>query len=167
MKNKYQQSAISNLLEEPQVFYSIQNKYDRITSVLGGSVVLGQVLHNDIDLINITRKGLPKSVLQTLSKVLSISMEKMSGLLHISHRTLQRKSNTELLNIYSTEQVLEIADVVSRGIDVLGSIDAFTKWLHSELRALNYKSPLDYLDTSFGTNLIKDLLGRIEYGVHS
>lgn len=167
MKNPYQQSTILNLLEEPQVFYSIQNKYDRITSVLGGSLVLGQVLHNDIDLINITRKGLPKSVLQTLSKVLSISMEKMSGLLHISHRTLQRKSDSDLLNVYSTEQVLEIADVISRGIEVLGSLEAFTQWLHTKLRSLEYKTPLEFLDTSFGTQLLKSLLGRLEQGVYS
>jgi len=167
MKSYSNQKNIQNIVNEPDLFYKIQNKYDRITSVLGGSLVISQPIHNELDLIQITRKGLPKSVLITLSSILSISMEKMSNLLHISHRTIQRKSNTELLNIYSTEQVLEIADVVSRGIYVLGSIDAFTKWLHSELRALDYKSPLDYLDTSFGANLVKDLLGRIEYGVYS
>jgi len=167
MKNYSSKHTVQNIINEPEVFYKIQNKYDRITSVLGGSLVISQPIHNELDLIQVTRNGLPKSVLITLSSILSISMEKMSNLLHISHRTIQRKSNTELLNIYSTEQVLEIADVVSRGIDVLGSIDAFTKWLHSELRALNYKSPLDYLDTSFGAQLVKDLLGRLEHGVHS
>ncbi|MCF6307488.1 MAG: MbcA/ParS/Xre antitoxin family protein [Flavobacteriaceae bacterium] len=167
MKAYNSKNIVQNIVNEPEVFYKTQNKYDRITSVLGGSLAVNHPINNELDLIQVTRKGLPKSVLLTLSSLLSISMEKMSNLLHISHRTLQRKSNTELLSIYSTEQVLEIADVVSKGIDVLGTIDAFTKWLHSELRALNYKPPLDYLDTSFGTKLIKDLLGRLEQGVYS
>lgn len=157
---------IENLANEPEAFYGLQNKYDRIVSVLGGSNELGQTVNSDIDLIEITRKGLPKSVVATLSNILGISMEKMSSLIHLSHRTVQRKKDDELLNIYSTEQILEIAEVISRGIEVLGTIEAFTSWLHKEIRVLNYQKPLDYLDTSYGTKLVKDILGRIEHGVY-
>ncbi len=165
MKSYKQQ--VQNLAKEPEAFYGLQNKYDRIISVLGGSVQVGQKINSDFDLIEITRKGLPKSVIKTLSLILGISMEQMSNLLHVSHRSLQRKSDTDLLNVYSTEQVLEIAQVVSRGIDVMGSLESFIKWLHNDIRTLNYAKPIDFLDTSFGTRLIKDTLGRIEYGVYS
>lgn len=157
---------IGNLVSEPQVFYGLNNKYDRIVSVLGGSIKVGRAINNDVDLIEITRKGLPKSVVVTVSNILGISMEKMSSLIHISHRTIQRKKDTELLNIYSTEQILEIAEVISRGIEVLGTIESFTAWLHNDIRALDYKKPLDYLDTTYGAKLVKDILGRIEYGVY-
>jgi len=158
---------VVNLVQEPEIFYEIQNKYDRIVSILGGSLQVGQVVNSDIDLINISRKGLPKSVVVSISNILGISMEKMSTLIHVSHRTMQRKADDELLNVFRTEQILEIAEVISRGIEVLGTIDSFSKWLHTEIRALNYKKPLDFLDTSFGTKLIKDILGRLEYGVYS
>lgn len=167
MKVKQPQDTIKNLVLEPEAFYGLQNKYQRMISVLGGSMAVGQVINNDVDLIEISRKGLPTSVVHTLSLILSISMEKMSQLLHMSHRTIQRKGDNDLLNVYSTEQVLEIADVISRGIEVLGSLEAFTSWLHSEVRHLDYQKPIDYLDTSFGTTLIKDALGRIEQGVYS
>ncbi len=167
MKSYTSKKSIENIVSEPEVFYGLQNKYDRITSVLGGSNSVGYSIHNDFDLIEITRKGLPKSVLQTISKILSISMEQMSQLIHVSHRTIQRKSSNDLLNVYSTEQILEIAEVISKGIEVLGSIEAFSSWLHTEVRTLNYKKPIDFLDTSFGTKLIKDTLGRIAYGVYS
>lgn len=157
---------IHNLVKEPAIFYTLNNKYDRIVSVLGGSAQVGHAIHSDLDLIQITRKGLPKSVVATISNILGISMEKMSSLIHVSLRTIQRKDDKELLNVYSTEQILEIAEVVSRGVEVLGTIEAFTKWLHQDLRALDYAKPLDFLDTSFGTNLIKDMLGRIEQGVY-
>jgi len=166
MKKNIQKGKIINLASEPEVFYGIQNKYDRIISVLGGTLAIGQNIANDLDLIKISRKGLPKSVVVTLSEVLSISMEKMSSLIHVSHRTIQRKNDNDLLNVYSTEQILEIAEVISRGIDVLGTLKAFISWLHKDIRALNYAKPLDFLDTSFGTVLIKDTLGRIEQGVY-
>lgn len=167
MKNYKAKEKVINLANEPQSFYSLNNKYDRIVSVLGGSVEVGRPIKNDFDLIEITRKGLPKSVVISLSKILGISMEKMSGLLHISHRTIQRKSNTDLLNVYSTEQVLEIAEVISKGIEVLGTLENFTAWLHSDIRFLNYKKPINFLDTSFGANMILNTLGRIEHGVYS
>jgi putative toxin-antitoxin system antitoxin component (TIGR02293 family) len=167
MKSYSVNKDIQNFAKEPQLFYGLSNKYDRIISILGGSVAIGQPINNDIDLIEITRKGLPKSVVKTISDVLGVSMEKMSQLIHISHRTIQRKSNNDLLNVYSTEQILEIAEVISKGIDVLGSVESFTSWLHTEIRHLDYKKPINFLDTSFGTKLIKDTLGRIEYGVYS
>lgn len=167
MKKYTTETEILNLVNEPQSFYSLHNKYARITSVLGGSAQVGLTIQNDFDLIKITRKGLPKSVVTSLSKILGISMEKMSDLLHVSYRTIQRKNSSDLLNVYSTEQVLEIAEVISRGIEVLGSLEAFTAWLHSNLRHLNYEKPINFLDTSFGTNMVLDTLGRIEYGVYS
>ena len=60
MKNYNQQQAIKNLVSEPEVFYGLSNKYDRIISILGGSVSVGRAINNDIDLIEITSKGLPK-----------------------------------------------------------------------------------------------------------
>jgi len=167
MKIYSQEKTIKNIVSEPELFYALNNKYDRIISILGGSVAVGQPIRNDIDLIEISRKGLPKFMVQTISNILSISMEKMSQLIHVSYRTIQRKNDNDLLNVYSTEQLLEIAEVTSRGIEVLGSIDAFTKWLHTKLRVLNYKTPIDFLDTTFGTKLINDILGRLEHGVYS
>jgi len=164
---KYNTNPISSLVEEPEVFYGLANKYDKIVSVLGGSASIGTIINNDIDLITVSRRGLPKSVVVLLSGILSISMEKMSNLIHISHRTLQRKQPNDLLNTYSSEQILEIAEVISRGIDVFGSLPNFTQWLHSNVRAFQEQKPIDFLDTSFGTQLILNTLGRIEYGVYS
>ena len=94
-------------------------------------------------------------------------MEKMSDLIHISHRTIQRKKSDDLLNVYSTEQILEIAEVITKGIEVFNSLEVFTKWLHQDIRYLNFQKPLNYLDTSFGTKMVLDILGRIEHGVYS
>ncbi len=167
MKPYKQNNTIQSLIKEPAMYYGLNSKYDKIISILGGSSNLQETINSDLDLITISRKGLPKSVIVTISSLLGISMEKMSDLIHISHRTIQRKNPEDLLNVYSTEQILEIAEVISRGIEVFDSLDHFTKWLHQEVRYLNYQKPLDYLDTSFGTKMVLDILGRIEHGVFS
>ncbi|MFC7444558.1 MULTISPECIES: type II RES/Xre toxin-antitoxin system antitoxin [Mesoflavibacter] len=167
MKAYKTENTIHSLANEPEQFYNLNSKYDKMVSVLGGSLNLGQPINNELDLIDISRKGLPKSVIVTLSGLLGISMEKMSDLIHISHRTIQRKKSDDLLNVYSTEQILEIAEVITKGIEVFNSLEVFTKWLHQDIRYLNFQKPLNYLDTSFGTKMVLDILGRIEHGVYS
>ncbi len=156
-----------NLLNEPEVFYLLDNPFDRIVSVLGGVGQVGQVVNSDIDLIAITRKGLPKSAAYSICEVLDISMDKLSELLHISHRTLQRKEDDDLLSVYSTEQLFEIAEVVSEGIDVFDTLENFRTWLHSSPYIFNGQKPLDFLDTRFGIQYVKNTLGRIAHGIPS
>ena len=119
-----------------------------------------------MDLIQLTRSGLPKKSLDTLSTKLGISMERLSQLLNISIRTLQRKSPTDKLSVHVSEHMLSIAEVVMRGTEVLGSERSFETWLHSTLTSLDDRKPIDIMDTSIGTQLILNILGRIEHGVY-
>ncbi|MGO3181829.1 MAG: type II RES/Xre toxin-antitoxin system antitoxin [Aequorivita sp.] len=156
-----------NLIKEPEVFYLLDNPFDRIVGVLGGVGQVGQVVNSDIDLIHITRKGLPKCVVYSVCEVLDISMDKLSELLHISHRTLQRKADDDLLTVSNSEQLFEIAEVVSEGIEVFETLDNFRKWLHSTPYIFNGQKPLDFLDTRFGTQYVKNMMGRIAHGIPS
>ncbi len=165
MEKYSSKDSTQGIASEPEAFYRLENKYDRISSILGAPTFLETKIHSDLDLIEISRKGLPKFVVYRIGELLNVSMDKMSSLLHVSHRTIQRKSDKDLLNTYSSEQILEIAEVISRGIEVLGTIEAFTAWCHAELPGLGYKKPIDFLDTTFGTNMVLATLGRIEYGV--
>lgn len=163
----YNKNINVNLVKEPEVFYLLENRYDRIVGVLGGVSQVGRAINSDIDLIALSRKGLPKSVVYSLCEVLNISMDRLSELLHISHRTLQRKLDDDLLTVSITEQVFEIAEVVSEGITVFETLDNFRKWLHSTPYLFNGQKPLDFLDTSFGIQYIKNNLGRIAHGIPS
>lgn len=165
--NKYGNHIDVNLIEEPEVFYLLDNSFDRIMGVLGGASRVGQVVNSDIDLIALTRKGLPKSVVYSVCEVLQISMDRMSDLLHISHRTLQRKADDDLLAVSNTEQLFEIAEVVSEGVKVFNNLENFRKWLHSTPYIFNGQKPLDFLDTGFGIQYVKNILGRIAHGIPS
>lgn len=156
-----------NLVEEPEVFYLLKNPFNRMVGVLGGALQVGQVVNSDIDLIALTRKGLPKSVVFSICEVLDISMDRLSELLHISHRTLQRKAEDDLLGVSVSEQLFEFAEVVSDGIEVFGTLERFRSWMHSRPYILNGQQPLDFLDTRFGIQYIKNIMGRIAHGIPS
>ncbi len=152
---------VSSLAGEPAV------KYKSLNVILGGKQSINQPVSGDFDLIALTREGIKKSSLKSLSAHLGITMEVMSRLLHSSHRNMQRKDEDELLDTLKTEKVLELAAFAQRGIDVIGSKEAFIEWLHTPLVSLNNKSPFEFLDTSFGIQLLQKLLGRLEQGVYS
>jgi putative toxin-antitoxin system antitoxin component (TIGR02293 family) len=149
------------LMEEAAV------KYETLNVILGGKQNLRKSISRDVDLINLTREGVKKSTLKTLAAYLGITMEMMSGLLHTSYRNIQRKDDDSRLDTLKTERVLELASFTQRGIEVIGTKDAFAEWIQSPLIALGNKKPLDFLDTSFGIQLLTKMLGRIEQGVFS
>jgi putative toxin-antitoxin system antitoxin component (TIGR02293 family) len=142
-------------------------KYETLRVILGGKHSFGQSISGDFDLIRLTREGIKKSTLKSLAEYLGITMETMSRLLHSSHRNIQRKDEEELLDTLKTEKVLELAAFAQRGIDVIGDKAAFKEWLHSPLPALGNKPPIDFLDTSFGIQMVIKILGRLEQGVFS
>ena len=154
-------------VREPAVAYrSATDRYTDLLSVLGGSETINNMVTNDMDLILLTRSGLPKKSLDTLSAKLGISMEGLSQLLNISLRTLQRKEPTDKLSIHVSEHMLAIAEVILRGTEVMGSQQSLETWLHSALTSFNDLKPIDIMDTSIGTQLILNTLGRIEHGVY-
>jgi putative toxin-antitoxin system antitoxin component (TIGR02293 family) len=148
-------------------YESKQSKYSQLVAIIGGKKALKKDINNEMDLVAVTRVGLPKKSLDTLAKKLGISMERMSALLHISHRTIQRKSPSDHLSVHVSEQILSIAEVVRKGLEVFEDDETeLEEWLHGPISALDYKKPIDLMDTTFGTRILIRILGRIEHGVY-
>lgn len=142
-------------------------QYETMKVILGGNKLLPKVISGDEDLINLSRSGVKKSSLKSLSNYLGISMDKMSSLMHTSHRNIQRKDDNELLDVYKSEQALEVAQVVSKALEIFGSKENMQQWLNSNIIALGNKKPVDLLDTSFGIKMVYSVLGRLQHGVYS
>jgi len=153
--------------DPPTIVEEAAVQYETLRVILGGNKTLEKSLRGDFDLIDLSRTGIKKSTLKSLADYLGITMETLSGLLHSSYRNIQRKDNDELLDTLKTEKVLELAAFAQRGIEVIGDKESFTEWLHSPLVALGNKTPLDFLDTSFGIQMVTKVLGRLEQGVYS
>ena len=151
----------------PSIVEEAAFQYETLRVILGGNKTVKKSLTGTFDLISLSRTGIKKSTLKSLADYLGTTMETLSGLLHSSYRNIQRKDEEELLDTLKTEKVLELAAFAQRGIEVIGSKESFTEWLHSPLISLGNKTPLHFLDTSFGIQMLTKLLGRLEQGVYS
>ena len=136
-----------------------------IEKLLGGSDLIGHEIRNEMDLYEVSKAGLPKKALINLVQNLGFTVKSMASIINITERTIQRKSDMELFDNITSEQILQVADVYSRGNEVFGSSENFNKWITMENKALNGKKPIDLLSSRYGVEMVLDELGRIEYGI--
>jgi putative toxin-antitoxin system antitoxin component (TIGR02293 family) len=86
----------------------------------------------------------------------------------VSERTLQRgKDASRLLDSNASDRLLRLAGITEHAIDVLGSQQEAERWLLRPALGLDQRRPIDLLQSSEGTELVKALLTRMDYGVYA
>ena len=124
-------------------------------------------IRNDLDLITIIRKRLSRSNFNFVRDELKMSQKEFSRILKISEKTIQRYKEDELLNENVSEGLVEIAEIIAMGVEVLGNKSEFLDWLHSPVISLGSNKPVSLLDTHHGRKLLINELGRIEHGIYA
>lgn len=122
---------------------------------------------NDLELIQLARRGVSKKTLLKLAEYGSISLKTLAQLLPVSERTIQRYKESDTFSTDVSEHLLLIAKVIAKGYEVFNSREDLHNWLHAPLISLGRRTPLSLLDTSFGAQLVIDTLGRLEHGIYS
>ena len=116
--------------------------------------------------IEMVRKGIKFSLFSKFALGIPFSQSDWSNFLHISERTLQRYQKEQgTFDSPQSERILEIALLYNKGKEVFGDIEKFNLWLDSKNLALGGIKPKSLFDSTFGINLLKDELTKIEYGV--
>ncbi len=141
----------------------INNPAGYINHLLG----LKQTVSSEMQYIEASREGIKKIALGKLAHSMGITQEKMCQLLHISTRTYQRLRDDDHLDIFTSEQAIEMAQVLAKAQSIFVSEVMVKQWLQSPLIALGNVAPVDLLDTGFGAKLVLHTLGRLEHGVYS
>ena len=121
-----------------------------------------------IPLIYTTRQGISFDFFKEILNQIPLKLAEWGKFLNLSERTMQRykKENKRFESIYA-EKILEITLLYQAGEEAFGSRDGFDQWLNIESIALGGVKPKSLLDSTFGINLIKDELTRLEHGVIS
>ena len=97
-----------------------------------------------------------------------LDTEQVLQVVGISERTLQRAAEkARPLDINVSDRALRLASVTSQAIDVLGSQEAAERWLSSPALGLDGRKPIDLLQSTEGTDLVKTLLTRMDYDVYA
>lgn len=117
-------------------------------------------------IISTIKKGVKFSTFNSIALNSPFSLIEWSGFLNISERTMQRyKKERKSFDSNSSEKIIEIVLLFKYGIEVFGNKEKFNTWLETKNVALGGIVPKELLDNTFGINLLKDELTRIEYGV--
>ena len=138
-----------------------------MTQLLGGKETLGQDVRTQMDLIELSRHGVPKASLLRLAEYMGSPVNQMAALLPVTERTIQRYGPKKHFNRVISEYILHLAEVVARGAEVFGDRESFLSWLIQPSTALGGQLPKSLLTSRFGTDMVLDELMRIEHGVVS
>lgn len=136
-----------------------------VTQLLGGKKTLGREIRTRMDLIDLSRKGVSKEALLYLAKFMGLPVSQMAALLPVTERTIQRYAPKEHFDRVVSENILHLAEVVARGLEVFENSDSFKTWLDQPSAALGGRSPKSLLPSRFGIDMVLDELTRIEHGV--
>lgn len=111
--------------------------------------------------------GLSKNDLVQLKDKSGLGYDQLADVLSAARTTLINKKGTERFSRDLSERILSLADIYSYGYKVFEEVDAFNEWVNTPNVALGGKKPFDLLNNQFGREEVKNLIGRIEYGVYS
>ena len=136
-----------------------------VEKILGGKKVLHKQIKNQMDLIELSKTGISKNSLLHLAKYPNVTMHQIANCLSIAERTVQRYFPETHFKRVVSEQILHIAEVAAKGSEVFQDRDRFLRWLNFPNKALNEKTPISLLDSTFRADMVIEELGRIEHGL--
>ena len=112
------------------------------------------------------RKGVPPSLVPTVSRFLNLTQGQMARLLHISSSTLRRRlKGQQRLRGAEANAMYRVLGTLGVATRVLKGDDNSRSWLKRGQPALEGKMPVELLDTDAGADAIILLLEQIYHGV--
>ncbi|HVG40224.1 MAG TPA: antitoxin Xre/MbcA/ParS toxin-binding domain-containing protein [Chitinophagaceae bacterium] len=154
-------------VEEAAVAYRIFNPLKKVTADKGKSKVVPVYMWSSYQKIDAIKEGISKEELENLKDQTGLDYDTLAKVLSVTKATLHNKKGKDKFDVSVSERLLLLADIYSYGYQVFESKERFNQWMKSSNSSLGGVSPLNLLDTLYGMEEVKHLVGRIEYGVYS
>lgn len=119
------------------------------------------------DKIDAIKNGISKEELESLKEQSGLDYDMLAAILNVAKATLHNKKGKEKFDQYISERIFLLADLYSFGYEVFENREKFNQWMKTPNRSLGEVVPLNLLDTLYGLEEVKHLIGRIEYGIFS
>ena len=133
----------------------------RILHYLGG-------IAPETNLLSAIQAGLPSNAVLELAGRVGVTRTVILKKLDISESTMARRSRAKSrLTPQESDRLVRIARVFAYATEVFGSEEKASQWLRLPIRALNFTTPFEYLDTEEGARQVEAVLSHLEHGVFS
>ncbi|TDE13412.1 DUF2384 domain-containing protein [Dyadobacter psychrotolerans] len=117
--------------------------------------------------IGLIRDGISKKDFEGFKQKAGLDYDQLAATLSVARATLINKKGTEKFNQTLSEKIVSLADIYAYGYEVFEDTERFNNWIFRPNQALGGLPPFDFLDNQYGREEVKDLIGRIDYGVYS
>lgn len=120
---------------------------------------------NSYSLVRRAQNGISVSAFFDMLKISELSKKELSSLLGVSYKTMQRyQKEGKKLSALNSEQLLKMIALYQKAEEVFGNLASFNRWLRKPAQGLGSQSPLAFMQTPGGIDLIFEELVRIEFG---
>lgn len=144
-----------------------QGSYQHSTTIIVEKTGRPEWQMTAVEKMDMAREGVSKKNLESLKSKTNLDYDKLSTILSTTRATLINKKGTEHFSAALSERIVSIADLYSYGFEVFEDETKFNEWVFRPNQALGGKQPFELLDNQFGREEVKNVIGRIDYGVYS
>ena len=148
-------------LEEPEIVYRSLN------AIMAPTTVKPESQMTPIEKMEVTREGISKKALEELKLKTGFDYDQLANVLGVARTTLINKKGKDRFPLVLSEKIMSLADLYSFGYEIFGDQHQFNQWIFEPLAALGGQAPYDLLNSQYGREEIKNLIGRIAYGTYS
>jgi putative toxin-antitoxin system antitoxin component (TIGR02293 family) len=125
----------------------------------------GALASDPAQMVAIVRQGIRSDIYGWLRETLAVSDSRLSAVIRISQRTIKRRLRNGRFHPDESERLIRMAKLTERAHEVFQDLESAREWLKSPQFALGGEIPLEYADTEPGSQIVEDLLGRLEHGI--
>jgi len=154
-----------SIVSEPQA--SVSYGIGSFAAILADATTKPERQLTGFEKIEIIREGISKRDLEHLKKKAELDYTMLAKALSVTRATLINKKRDQKFGAGLSEKIIGLADLYSYGFEVFEDEDRFNQWMTRPNKALGGKVPYDLIDNQYGREEVKNLIGRIDYGVYS
>ncbi len=137
------------------------------SAILTGAVNKKESQMTSLEKMDAARVGVSKKDLENLKAKTKLDYDKLAKALSVTRATLINKKRHEKFNASLSERIIGLADIYSYGYEIFEDEERFNQWVLEPNQALNGKAPFELIDNQFGREEVRNIIGRIAYGVYS
>lgn len=115
---------------------------------------------------DLVHEGLPFEILERIASVLQMQRGDISKAISVSPSTMARRAKAARFSSLESDRLVALIAVFEQALFLFeNDVTAATKWMSTPIRGLGSKRPLDMIRTRVETEVVIDLIGRLERAV--
>lgn len=109
-------------------------------------------------------KGIPSKEVEPIIEYLELKVPEVANAAAVSPSTVSRWRADISIGVPGSNQFFRIDEVIRKGVEVFGGLDALKGWLQSPNLALGNQVPAKLVTSQIGVEMVDEALDALHYG---